>query len=272
MGMVKDLLRRIVTRMLPVLQGREKGVFLISERDGRTAGLRIRWRTGEPELLEGAITTFEAWSQQFRFFIVDDADTIQSCHRRGRFYEEQELEIIARHFSGGVFADVGANVGNHAVFAAKILNAARVIAFEPHPLAAQICEINLALNHCSDAVDLRRVGLSDRVTQARLVREKHNLGGTRLTLGEGGPARLVTGDEVLLNQPVSFIKIDTEGHELHALQGLAQTIHVHRPALFVEVENTNIEAFEAFCAERKYRVAESFRRYQACLNFLALPS
>jgi Met-10+ like-protein len=54
---------------------------------------------------------------------------------KGVFYEREELEIIATHFKGGTFVDIGANVGNHSIFAAKFLGASKVIAFEPNPTA-----------------------------------------------------------------------------------------------------------------------------------------
>ena len=261
----------LVWGVLRLVEATGAQIAVTSSNEGRFAGVRLQWRAKEPDAIQGTIRSFGAWHQRFRFFIADDSDSIQRCHRRGRLYEEEELEIIARHFSGGTFVDVGANVGNHSIFAATVLGAERVIAFEPEPHAADICEINIALNGVQDLIVLHRIGLSDHAARAVPVLEEHNLGGTRLDIADEGPIRLVPGDEVLSEEAVSFVKIDTEGHELSVLAGLAATIERCGPTLFVEVANANIDAFKAFCRSIGYDVAECFRRYDVCANFVALP-
>jgi FkbM family methyltransferase len=245
--------------------------YLLNPR-GRPAGVRVHWLPDEPGLVRGAIKSFLVGDIQLRFFVENDGDAIQGCHRRGEIYEAEELAIIGREYKGGALVDVGANVGNHAVYAVKVLKAAKVIAFEPEPLAAAIFEINAALNGCGDALFLHKIGLSDEGGRARPLFEEDNLGGTRLQRDPSGPIELVRGDDNLAGDDVGLIKIDTEGFELEVLSGLAATIKRCRPALFVEVENANIPAFEDYCARQGYRVAEEFRRYAVCTNFLALPN
>ncbi len=78
------------------------------------------------------IVQVEHGGRAYRFLSADRNDLIQSIHCGGALYEEEELEIIRDHFDAPeVFVDVGANVGNHAMFAAGALAARRVIAFEP---------------------------------------------------------------------------------------------------------------------------------------------
>jgi FkbM family methyltransferase len=272
----KPMLKRWITaaalRFLPLFQGETRGIFLSADRTGRTTGARIKWRSADPEVIEGSIATFAIDSQKFRFFVADAMDVVQSWFVRGRFYEEEELALVRRHFAGGLFVDVGANVGNHAIFAARVLRAPKVVAFEPNGTAAELCEINLALNGCSEIVELRRVGLSDAPGDVRLQKVKHNLGGSRIGATGTDTIRVERGDDLLAAAAVSFIKIDVEGHELSALRGLRATIDRCRPQLFVEVENGNVDAFRAMIDECGYRVVEEFRRYDSCTNFLALPA
>ena len=54
--------------------------------------------------------------------------------------------------------------------------------------------------------------------------------------------------------------------------GLGETIANSRPTMFVEVEEANIPAFQAFCADAGYRVATTYRRYKVNCNFLVVPS
>jgi hypothetical protein len=47
-------------------------------------------------------------------------DLVQAHHFSGEFYEAEELQIIQKYFkAGGIFVNIGANVGNHTVFAQK---------------------------------------------------------------------------------------------------------------------------------------------------------
>jgi FkbM family methyltransferase len=255
-----------------VAQAAGAEVRYLLTRGGRPAGVLVQWLRDEPGVLRGTIKGFIVDDVQLQFFIENDQDAVQGCHRRGQIYEAEELAIIRRAYAGGIFVDVGANVGNHAIFAVKILRAAQVIAFEPDPLAAAIFEINAALNGCAENVTLSKVAVSDRSGHARIVREKDNLGGSRIEDKPQGPVDVVRGDDVIRAQQVGFIKIDTEGSELTVLAGLRGTIDRCRPPLFVEVTNENIGAFKDFCIDCGYVIAEEFRRYQVCTNFLAVPA
>jgi FkbM family methyltransferase len=237
---------------------------------GRPAGMRILWSRDEDGLLRGGIKRFNVEGTEFRFFFNEELDGIQRFHRRGTIYEAEELTLIAENYKGGVFVDVGANIGNHSIYAAKLLHAPKVVAFEPVALSADLFEINVALNGCGDRVVLHRVGLSDQPCRASPVIIQHNLGGTRLAQGDG-PIEIVRGDDILESEAVSFIKIDTEGYELKVLAGLKQVIAKCQPTLFVEVENAQITAFRDFCDASGYRISGERRRYEGCTNFLAQP-
>ena len=236
----------------------------------RRSGVRVNWYPDEPGILRGAVARFRVNDVPFRFFVEDDLDAIQAHHRSGRIYEPEELAIIGRAYRGGTFVDVGGNVGNHAIYAAKILKAPRVIVFEPEPLAADICEINAAVNGCEAQIELHRSGLSDVAGRAHPAYVEHNLGGTSLKPAEDGSIELNRGDDVLHDEQIGFIKIDTEGFELKALAGLVKTIARCRPLLFVEVENGNVPAFLAFCETHGYGIVEEYRRYEVCTNYLAV--
>ena len=239
---------------------------------GRRSGIRINWRADEPGTVRGAVVRFRVNDVPFRFFVEDDLDAVQAHHRSGEIYEAEELAIIGRAYRGGTFVDVGGNVGNHAIYAAKILKAPRVIIFEPEPLAADVCEINVALNPCEAEIELHRLALSDAAGRARASYSEQNLGGTRMEPADNGNIEMVRGDDMLQGEEVGFIKIDTEGSELRALVGLQETINRCRPPLFVEVENGNIAGFHAFCDAHDYQIAEEYRRYPVCTNFLAVPA
>jgi hypothetical protein len=105
------------------------------------------------------------------------------------------------------------------------------------------------------------VGLSDAPGYASIgTTTIGNLGRTELNLNDSsGNIRLVTGNEILRNIKVDFIKIDTEGMELKVLKGLSDTIKRDHPTLFVEVDDDNTEEFANFIEYHGYSIKERYR-------------
>jgi FkbM family methyltransferase len=225
---------------------------------------------------EGEVHEVALDGQVLRFLVKDRRDVVQRHHLEGRIYEPEELAIIAGFFpAGGVFADIGANVGNHCVHVGRFLRPARIIVFEPTPEAIAILRRNIALNGLEALVDASHLGLglSDQAGGAVIRTQRHNLGNSRLVKVAGeGEVRLVTGDAALAGQRVDFIKMDVEGMEIRALAGLKDTIARWRPRLFVEVNDGNDRAFRDWVAAQGYRIARSFRRYPTNENHMAVPA
>ncbi len=237
------------------------------------AGLYLRWAEDPAGTTRGIVVDTRIDGQEISFFVTDTFDEVQRHHVSGRFYEEEELAIIGKHFRGGVFVDVGANVGNHTIYALKFLDAAKAIAFEPNPPAHRVLRLNIAINNLQDRVVVHEVGLSDQPGRASFEIPRHNLGATRLVPQSGqGQLELVRGDRILASEAVDFLKIDAEGLEMQVLAGLGETIAKSRPTMFVEVEDANVPAFQAFCASVDYKTVATYRRYEVNCNFLVVPS
>jgi FkbM family methyltransferase len=228
------------------------------------------------EQLAGTVVATTIAGQDVRFFVVDPADIIQRWHARGAFYEAEELAIIAEFFPrGGVFVDIGSNVGNHTIYVCKYLHPTQAILFEPNPPAIAILRINLALNGLQRLVDLTHlgIGLSDAAGRANASTPPRNLGGARLHMARDGEGlTLARGDDVLLQRRVDFIKIDVEGMELRVLKGLAATVARWRPPMFIEVENGNAAGFAEWLAANGYAIVRSHRRYAANENHMVVPA
>ncbi|NJS40279.1 MAG: FkbM family methyltransferase [Rhodobacteraceae bacterium] len=208
------------------------------------------------------------------FTVNNPADLIQKHHLRGEFYEPEELAIIARHFPlGGSFLDIGANIGNHTLFVAKFLHAARVVCIEPNPPAIAILESNVWLNGLTRIVDgaYLGIGLSDKPQEnAAMAYRAKNLGGGRVVPGEGN-IKLDRADRLLAGQRFDFVKIDVEGMEMDVLSGMAGLLAEHRPKMFIEVDNANGAQFQTWMKAAGYRVLEQFKRYPENTNYLVAP-
>lgn len=70
--------------------------------------------------------------------------------RRGWFREETMRIFSAMPRKGGVFVDVGANLGTQTIYALKFGGFARAVCIEPHPRNAKLLRTNLAINGLAD--------------------------------------------------------------------------------------------------------------------------
>jgi FkbM family methyltransferase len=251
---------------------RRVGLELSTHRDAdrRFNGIRLSWGEDDSISTQGTVVKTTVDGATVRFFIANENDEIQREHRSGKFYEPEELGLIAKHYAGGTFLDIGSNVGNHALYAGIILKAPHLICIEPNPRAAEVLDLNLLLNGFGTTAAVHRVGLSDQTSVAHIHWSPNgNLGATRIATGSG-TIPVVVGDD-LICEPVSFIKIDTEGFELQVLRGLTRTINQHKPSIFVEVERQNDAGFHALIKEHGYEVAEFFQRYDESPNYIVKP-
>lgn len=223
----------------------------------------------------GQVVRSRVCGRVVQFTITNKTDVIQRCHNNGVFYEPEELAIIGQWFKpGSIFCDIGANIGNHSIFALKLLKASQSILFEPNPVAIEVLKSNMHINGLRKLADMSflGLGLSDTAATGLSIRARaRNLGAGRLTEG-GGDIQTIQGDQALADRQVDFIKMDIEGMELRALAGLSATIARCRPTMFVEVDNGNNAGFMDWVAANGYRVETSFQRYPTNVNYLILPN
>jgi FkbM family methyltransferase len=182
--------------------------------------------------------------------VVDAEDIVaRDIREAGAFYEVELLEHLGtRGPLGGVYIDVGANVGNHAVFFGRFL-ADHVVAVEPHPALVRILERNLEANGvreysllaCAVGAQPGLAGLwqppAPGINHPRTqVRELAAPGRGELLVP------VVPLDDLLdrlaprlAGRPVTCMKIDVEGMELAVLRGARRLLDTHRPQLVVEL-------------------------------------
>ncbi|MFD0857927.1 FkbM family methyltransferase [Roseovarius aquimarinus] len=202
-------------------------------------------------------------------------DPIQNAWRRGEFFEAEELAVLRNYIKNDAhIIDIGANVGNHALFFAMRMKAARIVVIEPNPLAVAPLMANVLVNRLSDviALDLLGVGLSDRSAKGfGMKRHDRNLGATKMFAGKGD-LEVHAGDDLLEGEAPDLIKIDVEGMEMKVLSGLAKTIAAHRPVLLIEVDEENAQAFEAWRSETDYTMAHAARHSRRNCNYILTPA
>ncbi|GGC31822.1 hypothetical protein GCM10011504_07570 [Siccirubricoccus deserti] len=205
-----------------------------------------------------------------RLPLRDPSDHIQAAVlATGGFYEAGMLEDLRRRLPpGGLFVDVGANIGNHSLFAAGVCGA-RVLAFEPAPELADHCAATLAANGLAASLDLRRQGAGAAPGFATLRSgPAGNAGMTALVPAAAGAVEVVRLDDVLREAPAA-VKIDVEGMEYAVLEGARGLLQRYHPPLYVEAATeASLAAITALLRPFGYQPEA---RFNATPTWLFLP-
>jgi FkbM family methyltransferase len=213
----------------------------------------------------------EVLGQPVSFCVNKEKDPIQRSHRRGTFYELNELEALLPLFpKGGTFVDIGANVGNHSLFAGLFLQAGKIIPFEPNRLAYDLLINNMLVNGLRERVDLSKlgVGLSDEQSGGfAMEKRRRNLGGAKMLAGQG-KLEVYRADDLLRDVEPDFIKIDVEGMEIKVLSGLSGVLERCRPIIMIEVDNENETDFQSWVKDAGYVSLNVYQRYRSNKNHL----
>ena len=215
---------------------------------------------------------FEYRGEKFRFYVFNPFDVIQRQHLKGQFFEIDELAHLDTWVAAGAnIVEVGAYVGNHAVYYARFLQPRSMTVLEPNPEAISLLRRNLTANAVHNA-DLTRLGIAAADTEARydmVCNDRANRGATRLIPASAGMVKSAPLD-ALIEQPVDFIKIDVEGMEFEVLAGASRIIAASQPKIMLEIFREHLPAFRQWIDRNAYRVARAFEHVDA-VNFFIEP-
>ena len=165
-----------------------------------------------------------------------------------RHHLERAIETLRMHnrlAEGGVFLDIGANIGALTLYALLSGAFARSLAVEPDPTNRALLERNLLENDLVGQATLLAAAASASAHRAELNLDAKNLGAHSLEDGfsmSAGEKISVRADrlDTLLDEcdiepgDVALAIIDVEGHEFAVLEG-APRLLAAGPALMLEV-------------------------------------
>lgn len=159
-------------------------------------------------------------------------------------YEGDSLDLVfdflatrGHAFDRSLALDIGANIGNHALYFSERFE--RVVAYEPNPTVRALLDFNAAQ---AGNVEVRPFGLGDAMGCFHQQIEIGNLGGSRLTEESGKNTIEVNVrrlDEEELGR-IDLIKIDVEGFESRVLAGALKTLEAQRPVVLFEQSKDDI--------------------------------
>lgn len=201
------------------------------------------WTLVHPYLGQNSFEPGTYWSKgRFKLYLDPSLYNNRFIYYWG-LWEPDETRIIESLLrKGDVFLDVGANIGYFTLAASVAVGeTGHVFSIEPVPPTAARLKENIALNglrnvtvyenaaiESSRPVKIAKHGFADRSGQ-------HSMRFTH----KDQPFWDVAGiaiDQLPMNKKVTFIKMDIEGAEMLALEGLRQTLEGDRaPTILCEV-------------------------------------
>ena len=184
-----------------------------------------------------------------------DDHIVRQISKGESFYEEELLNYLTIYGPhGGLYVDVGANIGNHSVFFGKFL-ADSLLCFEPSNALHVLLERNLRINNVRN-YKIFTCALGASRKKGRLVLPDTSVANVGMTRVEEVPSGVGSGESLVeirslddviaeisvgtARAPVRLIKIDVEGMELEVLKGSEETLQQDKPHLVVEAA-TNVE-------------------------------
>jgi FkbM family methyltransferase len=156
-------------------------------------------------------------------------------------YEKELLDGLTQtvfkkiDLDNSICLDLGANIGNHTLFFTKYFKS--IYSFEPHPDIFDLLKFN---TKNASNINIFNFGASDIDETAIIARnQKSSMGGSSINFSDTDDAYGKHKIELkkidnFINDNVSFIKIDVEGHELKAFQGLQSCLKNYSPVISLE--------------------------------------
>jgi FkbM family methyltransferase len=181
-------------------------------------------------------------------------DVVADAMKSGRIFDAPIMREAQRHIRPGtVVLDVGANFGQMTVLLAKLVGPrGHIHAFEAEPFVSRILQKNVEANGASELVTIHRdavwhTGGLELVFPQPDFKKYGSYGsyGIAPSATEGRRIRSLTIDELNIQGPISFMKVDVQGSDLFALYGARATIMRERMPILFEFERPPLcEDFE----------------------------
>lgn len=154
--------------------------------------------------------------------------------------------------------DIGAHTGSYAISLAP--HAKKVLAFEPQRMTYYALCGGVALSAAENITCIPfGLGSPDQVGEIELKIVSNDGGGSSIHATSGilhtEKISINTLDSLNIQDPISFIKMDIEDNELHALKGAIETIkRCGNPAILFESNRENKPLFDYIETEMNYNI------------------
>jgi len=175
-----------------------------------------------------------AHGKRFTFYTIlrnIDVGSLVKSVNVGIWYEREMLEFIFKRYgTGGIYIDIGANLGTHTLWFSQICKAEMVYSFEPQKALFDTMLTTMRENKCKNIKAYNcGVGSFERSMIA-------DGGGYPLMYdGAGETVPIVPLNHYLdASEKVKLIKIDTDGMEEEIIKSILPIIERDKPVMAIE--------------------------------------
>jgi FkbM family methyltransferase len=183
------------------------------------------------------------------------------------YYESEVLDAILGHLpESGVFWDVGANIGIHAVSIARKMPKTKVFCFEPNPIMAKRIQINAELNQVTLNIQPTALGKEPRKGFLYLHQGNTGMSSTHNWSGQEGvnkiEIQIKKADDLCpgLVDPPNVVKIDVEGGEIDVLEGMDRILGTKELRAVIFEDNLGDSAAKKKLQEKGFRIQQLKRK------------
>lgn len=176
------------------------------------------------------------------FLELDQSDPVASGAIALGVYERYETKLFRSKIKPAMtIIDIGANLGYYTVLASRLVGEqGLVLAFEPEPNFFKLLSKNINRNDIKN-VNHYEMAIAEKKGISELHLSDENKGHNSLIYSEelktSVNVKTTTLDDFLNSQiikKVDIIKMDIEGAEILAIEGMKNTLIKHTPLLFLE--------------------------------------
>lgn len=255
---------RLLLGREPDKSGWDHQLKFIAPGRGRNMLVESFLNSAEYQATRGRSTFVPVETDRFTIWVDAEDPLVAQGIMANRSYETHVTAALLRELrADSTFVDVGANMGWFTLLAAPI--ARRVIAIEPNPTNVQLLYRSLLANEFKN-VSVLQGAVTDRpnLLQLNFLRSNGSVSSveqavTTATIVQGNPLDLLLRE----TERVDVMKIDIEGHEPIALEGMRETLRRFHPVLIFEFHPAAIrqnagrdpEHFLQSLSELGYRLA-----------------
>ncbi|MEK7263732.1 MAG: FkbM family methyltransferase [Bacteroidota bacterium] len=167
----------------------------------------------------------------FKLFVDPTDEAIGKLFLVHTRYEQAETDLIKSILKpGNTFVDVGANIGYYSLLASQCVGEkGKVYSFEPAPNNFSLLQKNIAANKLQNIIATQKA-IAEKQGILRLFMDEHLSGGHQIfdsgLKSHSVDVETISLDEFFLpkNVKIDLLKIDIEGAEMFALEGVKKTI------------------------------------------------
>lgn len=201
------------------------------------------------------IYEFEFKNNRFLMLNVDRDDAIPLKYFWRDGYELMTLKLWNYlSMNNGICLDVGSHTGIFSIIGNLNKSNNNIISFEPFHLNFARLLTNLKLNNIIPNCFMYAVSDHDGVVKMNFnTSNGYHTSGGKVSDNGSINIRSVKIDSINVNQNITNIKIDTEGHEFQVLKGAENTINNHKPNIIFEINEGSFDRCVYFLNQFDYK-------------------